>query len=179
MSAAVQAPPAPLIDIHSTVTTFEQLKQKKLYAADAYPREPLQLSGALDHFEYFDVTPIIGREYKNVSIKEILNSPNRDALLRDLAITVSQRGVVFFRDQKDITTEDQKVLIQKLGELTGKPKESTLHIHPVVNASHGDGIGGSDNEISRISTDFRKLYTRPEVDKIINRRQSHAPAWHR
>lgn len=47
---------------------------------------------------------------------------------------VAERGVVFFRAQ-DLTLKEQKILGQKLGELTGKPAESTLHIHPIVNAS--------------------------------------------
>lgn len=51
-----------------------------------YP-EPLKLSGALDKFEYEDTTPIIGREFLNVNIVEdLLNSPNSEELLRDLAI---------------------------------------------------------------------------------------------
>jgi hypothetical protein len=50
-------------------------------------REPLKLSGALNGYEYFDVTPIIGREYPTANLVEWLNSPNSDDLLRDLAIT--------------------------------------------------------------------------------------------
>lgn len=50
-------------------------------------REPLQLSGALDGIDHFDVTPCIGREYKNVDLAEWLKAPNSDDLLRDLAIT--------------------------------------------------------------------------------------------
>jgi hypothetical protein len=51
--------------------------------------EPLKKSGALDSaFEFDDVTPIIGREYLTARIVEdILNAPNADELLRDLAIT--------------------------------------------------------------------------------------------
>ena len=50
-------------------------------------REPLKLSGALDEFEKFDVTPIIGREFVNVNLAEWLRAPNSDDLIRDLAIT--------------------------------------------------------------------------------------------
>lgn len=50
-------------------------------------REPLKLSGALDKFESFDVTPIIGREFVDVSLAELLRAPNSDDLIRDLAIT--------------------------------------------------------------------------------------------
>lgn len=50
-------------------------------------REPLKLSGALDHFESFDVTPVIGREFVGVNLAKWLRAPNSDELLRDLAIT--------------------------------------------------------------------------------------------
>jgi hypothetical protein len=51
--------------------------------------EPLKKSGALDAaFKFDDVTPTIGREYLTAQIVEdILNAPNADDLLRDLAIT--------------------------------------------------------------------------------------------
>jgi hypothetical protein len=48
---------------------------------------PLKAKGVLDQFESFDVTPVIGREFKNVNLKEWLRAPNSDELLRDLAIT--------------------------------------------------------------------------------------------
>jgi hypothetical protein len=50
-------------------------------------KEPLKLSGALDHFESFDVTPIIGREFVGVNLAKWLRAPNSDQLIRDLAIT--------------------------------------------------------------------------------------------
>jgi hypothetical protein len=50
-------------------------------------KEPLKLSGALDHFESFDVTPIIGREFVGVNLAKWLKAPNSDELIRDLAIT--------------------------------------------------------------------------------------------
>lgn len=50
-------------------------------------RKPLQLSGALDGTDYFDVTPCIGREFRNVDIAQWLQAPNSDDILRDLAIT--------------------------------------------------------------------------------------------
>jgi hypothetical protein len=50
---------------------------------------PLTKSGGLDSaFEFDELTPAIGREYPNAKIVEdILNSPNADDFLRDLAIT--------------------------------------------------------------------------------------------
>jgi hypothetical protein len=50
-------------------------------------REPLKLSGALDQYESFDVTPVIGREFPTAKLVEWLEAPNSDELLRDLAIT--------------------------------------------------------------------------------------------
>lgn len=50
-------------------------------------REPLKLQGALDAFESFDVTPIIGREFPTANLKDVLRAPNSDDLLRELAIT--------------------------------------------------------------------------------------------
>lgn len=48
---------------------------------------PLKYSGSLDKYEHFDVTPVIGREYPTIILKELLEAPDSDALLRDLAIT--------------------------------------------------------------------------------------------
>ncbi|KAK8035113.1 taurine dioxygenase family protein [Apiospora rasikravindrae] len=128
-------------------------------SATAYPK-PLQLSGALDKFAYEETTPVIGREYLNVNIvDDLLSVTNADELLRDLAITskapsLSRRGVVFFRAQDNLTDELQKNFIQRLGQLTGKPSTSTLHIHPVLNNSSEFGV--DDAEISTISSQARK-----------------------
>lgn len=91
---------------------------------------PLEYSGTLDSYESFDTTSVIGREFPKVQLSEILDD---DAKIRDLAITgsfpftylpfvtnyrgngtrltntsiVSQRGVVFFRNQ-DLNIDDQK-----------------------------------------------------------------------
>jgi hypothetical protein len=51
------------------------------------PQAPLQLSGALDSYKSFDVTPIIGKEFVDVNLKDWLRAPNSDELIRDLAIT--------------------------------------------------------------------------------------------
>lgn len=50
-------------------------------------KEPLKLSGVLDQFTSFDVTPVIGREFVGVDLVKWLRAPNSDELLRDLAIT--------------------------------------------------------------------------------------------
>jgi hypothetical protein len=137
-------------------------------------KEPLKLSGALDAYESFDVTPVIGREFVNADLAEWLRAPNSDALLRDLAITISRRGVVFFRKQDGITDDLQKELVQRLGELSGKPATSKLHIHPVSNS--GREQGGKDDEISVISSEqAKKIYTR---DTFGAKKQSNKEQWH-
>ncbi|KAK8113155.1 alpha-ketoglutarate-dependent sulfonate dioxygenase [Apiospora sp. TS-2023a] len=122
-------------------------------SATKYPK-PLQLSGALDNFAYEETTPVIGRQYLNVNIvDDLLSATNADELLRDLAITISRRGVVFFRAQTNLTDELQKNFVQRLGQLTGKPSTSTLHIHPVLNNTSEFGV--QDAEISTISSQAR------------------------
>jgi hypothetical protein len=69
-----------------TLTTNLKSEQTPEESQAQYPREPLKLKGALDQFESFDVTPVIGREFANVNLKEWLRAPNSDDLIRDLAI---------------------------------------------------------------------------------------------
>ncbi|RMZ81907.1 hypothetical protein DV738_g2035, partial [Chaetothyriales sp. CBS 135597] len=137
-------------------------------------REPLQLKGVLDQFESFDVTPIIGKEFPKAQVVDWLKAPNADELLRDLAITISQRGVVFFRAQDGLTTDLQKQLIDRLGQLAGKPATSGLHIHPVHNG--GRTLGHKDDEISTISSaEAKVLYNRAfDLDKS----QTAKTGWH-
>ncbi|CZT18679.1 related to taurine dioxygenase [Ramularia collo-cygni] len=117
---------------------------------NSYP-QPLKLSGALECFPREDTTPVIGTEFPNVNIvDDLLNAPNADELLRDLAITISQRGVVFFRNQQNLTNDLQKQLNHRLGQLTGKPEDSSLHIHPVLNNTSEFGVG--DAQVSHISS---------------------------
>ncbi|KFY33451.1 hypothetical protein V494_07623 [Pseudogymnoascus sp. VKM F-4513 (FW-928)] len=124
-------------------------------------KEPLKVSGALPP-DYFEVTSIIGREYPTVQLSELINSSRRDEYIRDLAITVSERGVVFFRNQKDLTVEMQKEFIDLLGRLSGKPKSSGIHIHPLLEGKRDVGIndaGDVDDHISVVSSKLsRKLH---------------------
>ncbi|KAJ9162229.1 Taurine catabolism dioxygenase [Coniochaeta hoffmannii] len=147
-----------------------------LVAPKATFRQPLKLSGALDNYESFDVTPVIGREFPTVNLVEWLEATNSDELLRDLAITISQRGVVFFRAQHDLTNDLQKKLILRLGELTGRPSTSGLHIHPILNSERE--LGGNDPEISTISSvQHNKFYAKQEPDELSPKKQSSAQ-WH-
>lgn len=89
---------------------------------------------------------------------------------------VSQRGVVFFRKQDDLNNDLQKQLAQRLGELSGKPESSKLHIHPVINA--GRRLGGGDNEISVISSEQAKEIYKNKFLNFADRKQSAKGGWH-
>ena len=93
--------------------------------------EPLKYAGSLDHLPFIEITPIIGREYPTVKVTDILNAPNYEQQIRDLAIIISERGVVFFRDQDDLKVTDQKKFCDLVGKLSGRPKENGLHVHPI------------------------------------------------
>lgn len=83
--------------------------------------------------------------------------------------------MVFFRKQDNITNDLQKELVQRLGELSGKPATSKLHIHPVINS--GREHGGNDDEISTISSQqAKKLYSRKDV--WAEKKQSQKNQWH-
>jgi hypothetical protein len=76
---------------------------------DVYPREPLELSGALDAFRFEETTPTIGREFLDVDIvKDVLESKDADALIRDLAITskygISREENLHFTDDDSLKT---------------------------------------------------------------------------
>lgn len=90
-------------------------------------------------------------------------------------MSVSQRGVVFFRKQDGLNNELQKELAQRLGELAGKPETSKLHIHPVSNS--GRRLGGKDDEISVISSEQAKeIYKNRFLN--FHKKQSGKEGWH-
>ena len=51
------------------------------------PFIPLKLSGSLESFKQFDLTTVIGTQFENINLTEILHSSDCDVILRDLAIT--------------------------------------------------------------------------------------------
>ncbi|KAG7291112.1 hypothetical protein NEMBOFW57_001122 [Staphylotrichum longicolle] len=144
-------------------------------AKSPYPK-PLELSGALDQFIHEETTPEIGREYPDVNIvDDLLNAENSDAVLRDLAITISRRGVVFFRKQTNLTNDLQKEFVNRLGQLAGKPSESSVHIFPLAPAHVPEG-GTPDRQISYVnSVGFKYMFEKmPNMDK----RRFDAAEWH-
>ncbi|KAL5630695.1 hypothetical protein BROUX41_000567 [Berkeleyomyces rouxiae] len=109
---------------------------------------PLKNSGSLAGFAQSDLTPAIGTEFTNLQVTHLLQQD--DAVIRDLAITVSQRGVVFLRNQ-DVTPAQMKDLMLRLTTAAGSPSSSALHIHPLT--EEGSELG---DQISVISSEKQK-----------------------
>lgn len=64
----------------------QDLPSRKAQTSKSTYPEPITPSGALDQFSYEDATRVIGREYLDVNlVDDILNAPNADERLRDLA----------------------------------------------------------------------------------------------
>ncbi|KAI8681246.1 TauD domain-containing protein [Fusarium keratoplasticum] len=110
--------------------------------------QPLTYTGSLDNIQQLDVTPVIGREYTGLQIRDLLRWDER--LIRDLAATISQRGVVFLKNQ-DVTPEEMKDFMLRLTEVAGCPASSGLHIHPLT--EEGSELG---DQISVISSEKQK-----------------------
>ncbi|KAG2421277.1 hypothetical protein HFD88_005251 [Aspergillus terreus] len=138
-----------------------------------HPR--MRTSGALDTYSYIDATNALGREYPDVQLSDIITD---DSKIKDLAITASERGVIVLRRQ-DIEVHQLKYLIQRMGELTGKPKEGKLHvtpIHPDVNLCLGDDPVFSDPEVYVVSSE----HNRDKFDDYLNTKQKQfaSRGWH-
>ena len=79
-----------------------------------------------DATDIFDYTPKIGTEVHGVNLAKLT-----DAQKNDLARLISTRGVVFFRDQKDLDINAQR----ELGSYFG-----TLHKHATTSTPRQEGL---------------------------------------
>lgn len=48
---------------------------------------PLSLSGAIKAYKHIELTPVLGTEFVEGSLAQMVSAPNSDELIRDLAIT--------------------------------------------------------------------------------------------
>lgn len=78
--------PIATADIQQTVNEVTEIT-KKLLVGEKTERKYLKSNGALDHFKSFDVTPVIGREFPDAKLIDLINAPNADELLTELAYT--------------------------------------------------------------------------------------------
>lgn len=121
-------------------------------------------TNSIDSYPHTLSTPVIGTEFpSSVQLTTLLTS---DALIRDLAILISQRGVVFFRAQV-ISIEQQTELAARLGELSGKPDTSGLHVHPLTKEFSELG-----DKVSVISSDGKRIVTSGEREERSERASS-------
>lgn len=120
--------------------------------AESRPRigKPVSYTGELDKLvtQSADITPVIGREFFGLQIRNLCQAD--DATIQDLALTISQRGVVFLKDQ-DVTPLEMKTFMLRLTELAGCPSNSGLHVHPLT--EEGSELG---DQISVISSEKQK-----------------------
>ena len=72
-----------------------------------------------------------------------------------LTETVSRRGVCFFRDQL-ITGEQMMELSRRMADATGRPKESTLSIHPLESDTAPEVMTGANPQTTTISADRQR-----------------------
>lgn len=57
------------------------------YSGQARTPEPLRLSGAIKSYKHVEMTPVVGTEFLEGSLAEMMSAPNSDELIKDLAIT--------------------------------------------------------------------------------------------
>ncbi|KAJ3231211.1 hypothetical protein HDU77_001156 [Chytriomyces hyalinus] len=129
---------------------------------------PLSRNYSLDTlYTHRKVQPNIGTEFDHgIQIRDILNATNSDELLLDLAVLISERNVVFLRNQ-DITFDEQKQFIDRLGCAAGRPATSGLHRHPV---SESSSEFGQEAYVNSSELDKRNsAYVRSEL---------HSTQWH-
>lgn len=108
--------------------------------------EPLRYTGSLDSYHHQDLTPVIGREFEGLQVTDLLASD--DSVIKDLAVTstlptpqgwykrlsflaVSQRGVVFLRDQQ-VNPQQMKELLLRVTTLSGCVSNQVLWIEALL-----------------------------------------------
>ncbi|KAI9347694.1 putative TfdA family taurine dioxygenase [Obelidium mucronatum] len=137
----------------------------KAQAAGPLKVQPLKRNFSLDAYKNFKVQPHIGTEFAKgtLQIRDILKAPNADELIKDFAVLTSERNVVFLRDQ-DVTFEEQKEFVDRLGKAGGKPATSGLHSHPLTDPSDEFGekrllisseLGKQSREYYQGNTEFQ------------------------
>jgi hypothetical protein len=77
---------APALRFSALQTTRSPCLRRGFAQETTFPK-PLKLKGALKPLKQFLVTPTVGTEFPEANLVQMLNAPNSDELLRDLAIT--------------------------------------------------------------------------------------------
>ncbi|KAJ3093308.1 hypothetical protein HK100_006696 [Physocladia obscura] len=143
-------------------------------------KQPLTRNYSLDAlYKNVKIQPHIGSEfekgsliirdkfYPRIQIRDILKAENADELIFDFAVLVSERNVVFLRDQ-DVTFEEQKNFVDRLGRAAGKPATSKLHTHPLT-----ERFSELGDEALIITSKFAGEYA-----NYSDRGELHSNGWH-
>lgn len=162
----------------ATAPTLTSMKSGKANNTRSSYKGPLVSTGSLDSFTAFEVTSTIGREYPTLQLSDVMSSPNRDNLVRDLAITISQRGVVFLRGQSSLTVEMQKEFIDLLGKLSGRPATSGLHVHPLIEGKRDVGVNEKNEFDEKISVILSQLSQKLDSKSYGERYTNAKKGWH-
>ena len=75
------APPAADLDF---AIPSAKIKEEVQASTASTLKQPLEYSGLLEQYNYADLTPVIGREFTNLQLSDIVGDDNK---VRDLAIT--------------------------------------------------------------------------------------------
>lgn len=77
---------APTLDVQTAPATTEHtINTKNIDASQPQPiRQPLKYAGTLDGYRKLNATPVIGTEFPDLQLADILDD---DSKVRDLAIT--------------------------------------------------------------------------------------------
>lgn len=54
---------------------------------DSKIKLPLEANGSLDDYHFKDLTPCLGREFPTANLVDMMNDPNSDELISELALT--------------------------------------------------------------------------------------------
>lgn len=142
-------------------------------------REPMKLKGLFKNFSQKDITPFMGTEIFDINVVDWLNSPNDgNEFLRELAITVSQRGFCVLRSQTDLTIPDEKHLVQRLGQVSGRPDTSTFSIHPTNHMVMPDGTVDPEVMAPSRNPKHKIHFKQSGFSRDSAKNQSHADVWH-
>lgn len=57
-------------------------------------KEPMRSNGSLDSFEQIQLAPIIGTEFPSANLVDMMNAPNSDELIAELAYTSTMPTVI-------------------------------------------------------------------------------------
>ncbi|KAI9735754.1 MAG: hypothetical protein M1818_006362 [Claussenomyces sp. TS43310] len=132
--------------------------------------KPFKRSGVLDEYKQKVTVPAIGTEFLDLDAVAMMEAPNSDELLRDLAITIAERGVVMLRNQTRLDAEKHKELIDRLGKLSGRPAKNGLIKH-VLHPLYDD-----DPEVITLIPE--RVATRYGFSESHYKRQNHSKEWH-